>query len=117
MSKRHPMLPPSVVRALKTLGHDINDARRRRRISEAILADRALIARGTLRRVCAGEPGASIGAYASVLFALGLAERLETMASAKNDAVGLQLEEERLPKRIRQPRQRVLSSRTPRSSL
>ena len=55
--------------------------------------------------------------YASVLFALGLAERLETMASAKNDAVGLQLEEERLPKRIRQPRQRVLSSRTPRSSL
>jgi hypothetical protein len=116
MSKRHPTLPPSVARSLRTLGRDINDARRRRRISEAVLADRALMARGTLRRVCAGDPGASMGAYASVLFALGLSERLVTLAAASNDAVGLRLEEERLPKRIRQPRPRGTSPKAPGST-
>ena len=56
-----------------------------------------------------------MGAYASVLFALGLAERLETLAAAGQDAVGLQLEQERLPRRIRQPRQRGAFGGTPRS--
>ena len=109
MSKRHPVLPPTVARALTALGRDINNARRRRRIPEAVLADRALMARGTLRRVCAGDPGASMAAYASVLFSLGLAERLETLAAPAMDALGLQLEDERLPKRVRLPRHHVTS--------
>ena len=36
-----------------------------------------------------------------MLFVLGLADRLGELADAKNDATGLQLEEEHLPKRIR----------------
>jgi len=44
------------------------------------------------------------GGLCSVLFALGLAEKLETLAAAASDVVGLQLEEEHLPRRIRQPR-------------
>jgi hypothetical protein len=55
-----------------------------------------------------------MGAYASVLFALGLAQRLETLAAAGQDALGLQLEQKRLPRRIRQPRQRDGSDRAPR---
>ena len=48
-----------------------------------------------------GDPGVSLGTYATVLFALGLAERLADVADPRHDAVGLELEEERLPKRIR----------------
>jgi hypothetical protein len=39
--------------------------------------------------------------YATVLFVLGLVDRLADLADAKNDSAGLQLEEENLPQRIR----------------
>ncbi|MFN8583293.1 MAG: hypothetical protein U0163_20245 [Gemmatimonadaceae bacterium] len=47
----------------------------------------------------------AMGSYATVLFVLGLADHLADIADPKNDAIGLQLEEDRLPKRIRIPRQ------------
>jgi transcriptional regulator with XRE-family HTH domain len=90
-----------VTRALRKLGHDIRDARRRRRIPVAILAQRASISRMTLHKVEKGEPGVSAGAYAAVLFALGMADRLADVADPRHDAVGLALEEEHLPQRIR----------------
>ena len=52
-----------------------------------------------------GNPGVSLGNYANVLFVLGMAERLGDLADVKTDTVGLGLEEERLPQRIRKPRQ------------
>ena len=93
--------PIPVARAIRKLGHDIRDARLRRRIPVAILAERASISRMTLSKVEKGDPGVSLGTYATVLFALGLAERLADVADPRHDAVGLELEEERLPKRIR----------------
>jgi len=42
--------------------------------------------------------------YASVLFVLGMADRLGGLADAACDPIGLSLEEERLPRRIRTPR-------------
>lgn len=99
-----PTLPIPVRRALRKLGEDIRDARRRRRIPVAIMAERASISRTTLNKVEKGEPGVSIGAYATVLFALGLADRLAGLADASTDVVGLELEEEHLPQRIRRPR-------------
>jgi transcriptional regulator with XRE-family HTH domain len=93
--------PIPVRRALRKLGHDIRDARRRRRIPVAIMAERASISRMTLNKVEKGEPGVSMGTYATVLFVLGMAERLADLADPKNDTVGLALEEERLPQRIR----------------
>jgi transcriptional regulator with XRE-family HTH domain len=88
------------------LGHDIRDARRRRRIPVALLAERASIGRMTLNRIEKGDPRASIGAYASVLFSLGMVERLADVADPKLDSVGLELEAERLPERIRLARRK-----------
>ena len=96
-----PTAPIPVTRALRKLGHDIRDARRRRRIPVAILAERASISRMTLNRVEKGDPRASVGAYATVLFALGMAERLADVADPRHDAIGRELEEEHLPERIR----------------
>lgn len=97
-------LPLPVARALRKLGHDLRDARRRRRIPVAIMAQRASISRMTLSKVEKGEPGVSLGTYATVLFILGMAERLADLADPKHDSVGLMLEEERLPQRIRRTR-------------
>jgi transcriptional regulator with XRE-family HTH domain len=99
-----PVVPIPVTRALRKLGHDIRDARRRRRIQVAILAQRASIGRMTLNRIEKGDPRVSLGAYATVLFALGMADRLADVADPRHDSVGLALEEEHLPERIRLPR-------------
>jgi transcriptional regulator with XRE-family HTH domain len=99
-------LPIPVTRALRKLGNDIKDARRRRRIPMAIAAERASISKPTLIRVERGNPSVSIGSYATVLFVMGMADRLADLADPRNDAVGRQLEEENLPKRIRGPRKR-----------
>jgi hypothetical protein len=99
------VLPIPVARALRKLGHDIKDARRRRRIPAEIAAQRASISRPTLLKIEKGDPGAAVGSYATVLFVLGMTDRLAELADPKHDAVGLQLEEEHLPQRIhRTPR-------------
>ena len=94
-------LPIPVARALRKLGHDIKDARRRRRLPMAIVAQRASISKPTLIRVERGDPKVSIASYATVLFVMGMADRLAELVDPRNDPVGLQLEEENLPKRIR----------------
>jgi hypothetical protein len=99
-------LPIPVARALRKLGHDIKDARRRRRIPMAIVAHRASLSKPTLIRVERGDPGVSIGSYAVVLFVLGMADRLADLVDSRNDAVGLQLEEENLPQRIHATRKK-----------
>jgi len=86
------------------MGEEIKLARRRRRIPVELLAQRAGIARATLYKIEKGEPGVAVGSYAAVLFSLGLLDRFAEIADPRNDAVGLEIEEENLPKRIRLPR-------------
>jgi transcriptional regulator with XRE-family HTH domain len=70
----------------------------------ALVAERAFISRNTLSRVERGDPSVSVGIYATVLFVLGLAERVGSLAEPSRDEVGLGLAEEQLPKRVRLPR-------------
>jgi hypothetical protein len=65
------------------------------------MAERAFITRPTLAKVEKGDPGVSLGVYATILFLLGLTSRLADVADVRHDDVGLQLEEERLPQRVR----------------
>ena len=99
------MVPIPVTRALRKLGQHIRDARLRRRIPTAVMAERASISRTTLNKIEKGAHGVALGHYATVLFVLGMVERLGDLADVRTDTVGLQLEEERLPQRIRRPRQ------------
>jgi len=101
-------LPIPVRHALRKLGHDIRDARRRRRIPVITAAQRASISRTTLVKIEKGDPGVAIGIYATVLFVMGMVERVSELADPKNDPVGLQLEEEHLPQRIRGARKQKL---------
>ena len=78
----------AVRRALRKLGADIHDARRRRRLPMAVVAERAFTSRSTLQRVEAGDTSVSIGIYAGVLQALGLLDGLSQIADIGNDPVG-----------------------------
>lgn len=100
-------LPIPVSRALGKLGADIRDARRRRRIAMAVLAERAAISRWTLTKIEKGDPAVQLGNYAMVLFSLGLIHRLSELVDAARDERGLELEEERLPQRIRSRKPRA----------
>ena len=102
-----PHRPTAAVRkTLRALGQDLRDARRRRRLPMAVVAERAFTSRSTLQRVEAGDPGVSMGIYAAVLQALGLLGRLVDVASLAYDQVGQTLAAEELPQRVRLPRVR-----------
>jgi transcriptional regulator with XRE-family HTH domain len=99
-------LPIPVKRALNKLGQDLKNARKRRRIPIQLVAERASLSRGTLSKIEKGDPGVSIGAYARVLFVLGIIQRLFDLADQNFDTLGQNLEIENLPIRIRNPKKK-----------
>jgi transcriptional regulator with XRE-family HTH domain len=97
-------LPAPAVRALAKLGRDVSLARRRRRLSQASLAERSGIGLNTLRRLEKGEPSCSIEQLARVLHVFGEIVRLERLLDTGDDTVGLLMSDEALPQRVRQRR-------------
>ena len=89
--------------ALKQLGSDLATARRRRRIPQALMAERMLVSRQTLQRLEAGDPAVGLGVLASALFVLGMTQRLHALASPESDHVGMSEQLARLPKHAHAP--------------
>ena len=79
---------PSIAtrRALRKLGEDIGNARRRRQLTMELLAQRAFTTRQTLQKVEAGNPMVAMGIYAAVLQALGLLDGLGNLAAPRRAA-------------------------------
>lgn len=97
-------VPLPVLRALAKLGSDLKNARKRRRITTKLAAERAGISRTTLTKIEKGEGGVALGAYARVLFILGLLSPFADLADITHDRLGQMLETEQLPKRVRHKR-------------
>lgn len=104
--KRQVALPIPAVKALFKMGNEIRDARRRRRITIKLMAERAGVSQNTIGKIERGDPTTSIGGYASVLFVLGMTGRLADLVDPAHDLTGRQLDEEKLPKRVRLPRRK-----------
>ncbi len=102
--KRYP-LPLPASRALLKLGQDLALLRRRRKYSQASLAERSGIGLNTLKRLEKGEPSGSLAHLARILCVLGEVQRLEQLLDTGADELGLLLMNEELPKRIRKKRQ------------
>jgi transcriptional regulator with XRE-family HTH domain len=103
-------LPRAARKALVKLGGDIAVARKKRRISTVSMAERAFISRGTLYKLEKGDPSVSMGVYATVLALLGLIDGLGDVADRGTDTLGLDIDEDRLPKKVQPPgRKRVRS--------
>lgn len=103
-AKAQAALPLPVKRALHKLGGDISVARRRRKITTYLMAERAFVDRRSIARVERGDPGVSMAIYATILFVLGMTDRLADLASPQNDRMGQVLADEKLTKRVYRPR-------------
>jgi transcriptional regulator with XRE-family HTH domain len=97
-------LPFPVNSELRKLGRDLAIARRKRAISTADMAARLFVSRDTLWRLERGDPSVSLGTLATAAFVLGLHDRIANLAAPASDALGVSLDEQRLPRRIRQPK-------------
>lgn len=80
------LLVPKTVRILKTVGEQIRLARLRRKLSVALVSERAGVSRQTVWKVEKGSPSVAIGIYAKVLAAIGLQEDL--LLIARDDELG-----------------------------
>ncbi len=76
-------------------------ARKKRRLTTQMMAERVGVARSTYLRVEKGDPTVSMGIHAMALFVLGLGDPLGELVDARSDDQGLLLDAERLPKRVR----------------
>lgn len=77
--------PIPVVRSLKKLGKDLQDARKRHRIPLQLAAERAEISSSTLNKIEKGEEEVSVGAYVKIFFILGMLHRFTELADPKFD--------------------------------
>lgn len=100
-SALHDLLPPGLRRSLAKFGTDLARARRKRRLTVEMMAERVGVAKSTYTRIEKGDPAVAMGAYAMALFVLGLGEALGDLVDARRDEQGLLLDEERLPQRVR----------------
>lgn len=67
----------------------------------AAMAERVFATRQTIARVERGDAGVSIGIYATILFTLGLTDRIQNLVAPTSDQLGMDLENEKLPRRVR----------------
>jgi transcriptional regulator with XRE-family HTH domain len=93
--------PTEVIERIKELGYRVRVARARRGMSIAELAAKASINRNTLNALELGKPGVALGAYVTVLWALGLEKTLDGVAHPDADMHGKTLEASRRPTRVR----------------
>jgi DNA-binding XRE family transcriptional regulator len=95
------VLPAKLRRGLKKFGEDIGVARRKRRLTVAMMAERVGVAESTYLRAEKGDPKVALGVYAMVLFVLGFGDAIADLIDVRKDDQGLLLDIERVPKRIR----------------
>ncbi len=96
----------NAMNGLKKLGSDISAARKRRKFTQQRLADGAGVTLPTIRRLEKGNPGVSLATLAMVLVVLGEGKRLANLLDIGGDDVGLLLENQQLPQRVRSPRRK-----------
>lgn len=94
-------IPLPVERALARLGQNISLARRRRHMSQQMLAERIGASLNTVRRMEQGHSGMALQHVARALQVFGELDKLEALLDTPQDSVGLTLMDEALPQRIR----------------
>jgi DNA-binding XRE family transcriptional regulator len=100
-SNVHLRLPSAVRRSLVKMGRDLSVARRKRRITQAMMAERVGVAEATYLRIERGDPTVGVAAYAMALFVLGLGTPFAEVVDAARDDQALVLDAARLPTRVR----------------
>lgn len=104
MKNRRITLTPKLEKILIELGGNIKLARLRRKLTTEQVCERANISRTTLWQIEKGMYHVTIGAYAQVLFILGLEKDLLKVAT--DDELGRKLQDADLEIKKRGPRKK-----------
>lgn len=91
MNKKKQILFPKHKEVLKQMGENIKLARKRRKLTQEQVAERADIVRSTLYLIESGNPSVAIGAYFNVLRVLGLQD--DFLKLAADDEFGRKLQD------------------------
>ena len=98
MRSKKTVLLPKAVKSLQILCQNLKLARIRRRISSAMMCERAGVSHATLTAIEQGRPTVSMAGYMSVLFCLNMHADIEKVAA--DDVLGRELQDLQLPKRV-----------------
>ena len=93
--------PPEVKVRLEALGTRIRDARLHRKLRQVDLAERAGVSRSTIEAIERGSAETAIGAFARVLWVMGLDREIDVVADAAIDQEGAALEYQPGERRVR----------------
>lgn len=104
MPRKPPIVFPQEQRLLSRLGERLKLARLRRKLSNAVVSQRAGISRTSLYKVEAGDAGATMGTYMRVMAVLGLEADIDALAA--DDKVGRKLQDLALEAPASAPRRR-----------
>jgi len=95
---------PRLSKLLAELGENIRLARLRRKLTAEQVSERAGIGRTTLWQIEKGLPSVAIGAYAQVLFVLGLENGITRLG--EDDELGRRLQDANLETGKRGPKKK-----------
>jgi transcriptional regulator with XRE-family HTH domain len=104
MTSRSIIVLPRLGKLLNQLGENIKLGRLRRKLTTQQIAERAGITRTTLWQIEKGAPNVSMGAYAQVLFVLGMEKDLLKLAT--DDELGRRLQDAQLVTGKRAPKKK-----------
>ena len=104
MNSRSIIVLPRLEKLLAQLGENLKLGRLRRKLTTQQVAERAGITRTTLGQVEKGAPHVSMGAYAQVLFVLGMEKDLLKLAT--DDELGRRLQDAQLVTGKRAPKKK-----------
>jgi transcriptional regulator with XRE-family HTH domain len=102
MNSKSVTILPRLERLLAQLGENLKLARLRRKLTAQQVAERAGITRTTLWQIEKGASHVSMGAYAQVLFILGMEQDMLKLAT--DDDLGRRLQDAQLVTRKRAPK-------------
>ena len=100
MGKKSTILMPKTGKILEQMGEQIRLARMRRKISVALVAERAGISRASVWAVEKGSSAVAIGIYAAILHAIGGMDS-DLLKVAADDELGQKLHDIELLKKYR----------------
>lgn len=103
-SKSYALVSDAATGALSALGERLREARLRRNWTQAQTAGKAGLSESSVKKVEAGSPRITMGAYLALLDVYGLPTAFNHVLAAGDDAIGEALARSSLRRRARQPR-------------
>lgn len=85
-------MPPIVLSQLRQLGENLTIARKRRKESRKVWAERIGVTQPTLMRMEKGDPSVAFGTYATALWLIGRAQAVPQLAAPELDRGALDTE-------------------------